>query len=297
MWLTNTAIPRHSEVLREKRDAVTDTLFADVSEYQVPVDDSYPYQVLSIRVSDGTYQDHNFARNYAWMRAALDSARMTFGIVYTYVRPNWLANANTVRTMIDAGGGLHPRVALMLDVESGGNPPGDGSSWINQLYWNLVNYAGNPARIIGYANLYDFFNMWRVRPAGLRVIGAGFGSNPNLPGQVAHQYTDGQGYSPNLPQGCPPFGRCDMNSADGLTPQQFAAACGITTIGEWLMALTDDEQAELLTKVREIWDQLRGPNGAGWPQLGQNSQGQNLTPVDALAAIKNDVERFRPPMS
>jgi hypothetical protein len=85
-----------------------------------------------------------------------------------------------------------------------------------------------------------------------------------------------------------------MNSADGLAPQQFAAACGITTNGELLMALTDDEQAELLTKVREIWDQLLGPNGAGGPQLGQNSQGQELTPVDAIAAIKNDVESLRP---
>jgi hypothetical protein len=273
---------------------VTDTLFADVSEYQVPVNDSYPYQVLSIRVCDGTYQDHNFAANYAWMRAALDEGRMAFGIVYTYVRPNWSANAGTVRSMIDAAGGLDPRVALMLDVESGGNPPGDGSSWINQVYWNLADYAGSPARIIGYANAYDFSNMWRVRPDGLRVIAAGYGSNPNLPGQVAHQYTDGGGYSPNLPQGCPPFGRCDMNSADGLTPQQFAAACGIATSGGLLMALTDDEQAELLAKVRDIWDQLRGPNGAGWPQLGQDSAGQSLTPVDALAAIKTAVENQQP---
>ena len=130
--------------------------------------------------------------------------------------------------------------------------------------------------------------MWRVRPAGLRVIGAGFGSNPNLPGQVAHQYTDGTGYSPNLPQGAPPFGNCDMNSA---------AACGITTNGRWLMARTDDEQAELSSKVRDTWDQLRGPNGAGWPQLGQNSQGQDLTPVDAIAAIKQDMERLLPPTS
>jgi hypothetical protein len=55
-----------------------------------------------------------------------------------------------------------------------------------------------------------------------------------------------------------------------------------------------DEQAELLSKVRDIWDQLRGPNGDGWPQLGQNNQGQDLTPVDAIAAIKNDVERLLP---
>ena len=269
---------------------MTDTLFADVSEFQVPVDDSYPYEVLSIRVCDGTYQDHNFAANYAWMRTALDSARLTFGIVYTYVRPNWQANADTVRETIDAAGGLHPRVALMLDVESGGNPPGDGSGWINALYWNLADYAGSATRIIGYANALDFYNMWRSRPAGLRVIGAAYGSDPDLPGQVAHQYTDGRGYSPNLPQGCPPFGYCDMNSADGLTPQELAAQCGITTNEGWLMALTDDEQAELLSKVRDIWDQLLGPNGAGWPQLGQSSNGQDLTPIDAIAAIKQDVQ-------
>jgi hypothetical protein len=225
---------------------MTDTVFADVSEFQVPVDDSYPYQVLSIRVCDGTYRDHNFAANYAWMRRALDSGRMTFGIVYTHVRRNWLANANTVRSTIDAGGGLHPRVALMLDVESGGNPPGDGSGWINSLYWNLANHALSPTRIIGYANAYDFSTMWRTRPDGLRVIAAGYGSDPNLPRQVAHQYTDGTGHSPHLPQGCPPFGSCDMNSADGLTPEEFAAACGIATSGGWLMALTDDEQAEFV---------------------------------------------------
>lgn len=272
---------------------MTDTLFADVSEYQVPVNDLYPYQVLSIRVCDGTYRDHNFAVNYAWMRDALDTGRMALGIVYTYVRPNWLDNAITVRSMIDAAGGLHPRVALMLDVESGGNPPGDGSSWINALYWELADYADSSARIIGYANAFDFYNMWRTRPEGLHVIGAGYGSNPFLPGQVAHQYTDGAGFSPNLPQGCPPFGNCDMNSANGLTAQELAAACGITTNEGWLMALTDDEQAELLFKVRDIWDQLRGPDGAGWPQLGQNSEGEDLSLVDAIAAIKQDVESLQ----
>lgn len=47
---------------------------------------------------------------------------------------------------------------------------------------------------------------------------------------MAHQYTDGQGYGGGLPEGVPPFGRCDMNSADGLTPQQFAQACGIEPV-------------------------------------------------------------------
>lgn len=46
----------------------------------------------------------------------------------------------------------------------------------------------------------------------------------------------------------------------------------------FLMALSDAEQRELLTKTRQIHDQL-GP----WEQLGQNEKGQNLTLVDAVA--------------
>lgn len=209
--------------------SVINTLFADVSEFQPVVDDSYPYPVLSIRVSDGTYVDHNFAANYAWMRAALSSGKLVFGIVYTYVRPNWQDNANTVRSVIDANGGLHPRVTLMLDVESGGNPPGDGSDWINALFWNLADYIGNRARIIGYGNTFDLDSMWQTKPYGLRIIVAAYGSNPDYPGKVAHQYTDGQGYGGGLPEGAPPFGNCDMDSADGLDPNQFAVACGIPT--------------------------------------------------------------------
>ncbi|WOR07358.1 hypothetical protein QDR78_18795 [Mycobacterium marinum] len=206
-----------------------DTLFADVSEWQVPVDDSYPYPVLSIRVSDGSYQDRNFARNYTWMRAALNSGKLTFGIVYTYVRPQtWQSNAATVKQMIDAAGGLHPRVALMLDIESGGNPPGDQSGGINALYSALADYTGDPARIIGYGNVSDLNGMWRTKPPGIRLIVAGYGRLPTYPGMVAHQYTDGQGYGGGLPEGCPPFGNCDMNAANGLTPAEFAAACGIS---------------------------------------------------------------------
>ncbi|ATG86438.1 endolysin [Mycobacterium phage Finemlucis] len=38
--------------------------------------------------------------------------------------------------------------------------------------------------------------------------------------------------------------------------------------------------------IREIWEQLRGPQGKGWPQLGKNAKGENLTLVDAIAEIK-----------
>nr|WP_318276353.1 NlpC/P60 family protein [Mycobacterium eburneum] len=277
---------------RYGRKAVTDTLFADVSEFQVPVDDSYPYPVLSIRVCDGTYVDHNFAQNYAWMRAALDSGRLTFGIVYTYVRPGtWQSNAQTVIDTINANGGLHPRVALMLDVERGGNPAGDQSAAINALYDALAQYAGSAARIIGYANAPDETSMWQTRPAGLRIIGAGYPTDPHLPGEVAHQYTDGTGYGSPLPQGCPPFGNCDMNSADGLSPDQFAAACGIDTGGTVVPQQPNPpaipKPADEPTQESEVWDQLL----IRWDMLGGH------TIVEALAVIgqKLGIDGFAPP--
>lgn len=60
--------------------------------------------------------------------------------------------------------------------------------------------------------------------------------------------------------------------------------------GLFLMALNDAQQDLLAQQVQEIWDQLLGINGGGWPQLGQNAQGANLYPVDAIAAIKAKVE-------
>ncbi|MGV3282696.1 peptidoglycan recognition protein family protein [Corynebacterium sp. 11254D000AR] len=45
--------------------------------------------------------------------------------------------------------------------------------------------------------------------------------------------------------------------------------------------------------LQEVWRQLRGPDGKGWPQLGQNSKGQNLTLVDSVAALRNDVAELR----
>lgn len=37
--------------------------------------------------------------------------------------------------------------------------------------------------------------------------------------------------------------------------------------------------------LKDIWDQLRGPEGKGWPQLGKDEHGNNLTPIDALAKL------------
>lgn len=55
--------------------------------------------------------------------------------------------------------------------------------------------------------------------------------------------------------------------------------------------LTPAEQRELLAKTRDIWDQVRGVDGKGWPQL------NNRTLVDALAevALHQNIPGYMPP--
>lgn len=284
-WLASAAFPTEGP-------PPVDSLFADVSYFQTPVDDSYPHGIFSFRSNDGTFRDPNFEHNYQWACRAADSGKIACFVVYLYWRPNWSDTVATHMDMVLAQGGPHPRMISMIDLESGGNPGGDQSVAINRSYHALAGWLRSKMRVIGYANTSDFNTMWPTRPTGLRVIGAGYGRNPNLPGQIAHQYTDGRGYGGGLPEGAPPFGNCDMNAANGLTPQQFAAACGVAT-EDFMPALNDDEQRELLGKTREIWDQLRGPDGQGWPQLGQDAQGHNRTPVDTLGAIAAIVEEER----
>ncbi len=55
--------------------------------------------------------------------------------------------------------------------------------------------------------------------------------------------------------------------------------------GDCFWGLTDNEGRELLDLTRDIWTQLFGPHGRGWPQLGRNPNGENRTVVDALAAL------------
>jgi hypothetical protein len=74
----------------------------------------------------------------------------------------------------------------------------------------------------------DLNGLWPNKPPGIRLVVAAYGHSPPYPGKVAHQYTDGSGFGGGLPEGAPPFGRCDMNSADGLTAEEFGCACGIS---------------------------------------------------------------------
>ncbi|AYQ98517.1 lysin A [Mycobacterium phage Reptar3000] len=232
-----------------------DTLYADVSEWQRPVDDSYPYRVLCIRSNDGTYRDKNWSINYQWCKRAVDDGRLAFFIVYFVWRPNWRDAVATLKSQV---GEPHPKMAVMIDCESwGGQISGNQSAGLNAAFDEIAAWLGDRRRVIGYGNRGDLDRLWPQKPDGMRIVLAAYGSNPDYPGKIAHQYTDGQGYGGGLPEGASPFGNCDMNSADGYTATQFAAALGIeATTGEdgLLSALTPDEQREALFLLRILAD-------------------------------------------
>lgn len=213
---------------------VTDTLFADISYYNPPVNDAYTdagYAVLSIRSNDGTFQDPNFAANYQWCVNAVATGALKFFIVYYYWRTGE-TGLTTHMQMVNSQGGPHPRMITMIDLESGGNPDSDQSAALNDEYKQLVAWlGGNDARVIGYGNQGDLRTMWQFPGSQVEVILAGYGANPTSPNpsliKLAHQYTDGQDFGDDLPTGAPPFGDCDMNSADGLSVGEFASAVGL----------------------------------------------------------------------
>lgn len=196
---------------------MTDTLFADVSEFNPQVTDVYPYQFFSFRSNDGTYRDHHFTLNLAWAKHAADTGRLAGFLVYFVWEPNWQDTVATFKAMV---GTPHPKMAVMLDVESwSGKIRGNQSAGINAAREALIAWLhGNRRRVIGYANAGDFAALWPSR-GDARVVLANYSANPAFPGKIAHQFSSSYAV--------PPFGKCDINSADGLSPTQFAAALGI----------------------------------------------------------------------
>jgi hypothetical protein len=258
-----------------------DTVYADVSEFQAKVTNAYTdagYQWLCIRSNDGTHRDANFPANYAWCKAAVDAGLITGFMVYYYWRPNSTGIA-THMAMVNEQGGPHPSMVSMIDLESGGNPGGDQTSIVNSEYSQLQSWLGDPRRVVVYGNSGDLRSMYPGKAASVPVIVAGYGSNPSYPGKVAHQYTDGNGYGGGLPEGAPPFGNCDMNSADGFSPSQLAAFFGLPT--------TNTDTGDIsMADAQSIQNALNG-QGDGthidpWRKV------ELLQPYTGVGQVKND---------
>lgn len=245
------------------------------------------FSFVFAKVSEGDY--FSDATWLAYRDAARAAGLLVLG--YHYVIAGADPDAQAARFAGNGGGAV-----AMLDFE-------DNSGDIGE-FWAVV--AGfNRA---GIAVVRSYVPQWYWGRIGSPDLS-------RVPGLIASSYVPGWGYAASIypgddAAGWAPYGGAapdilqftdkalvaghwvDANAFRGSRSELAALLTGQQ--GGWLMALTDAQQNDLYQKVSDIWDQLRGPGGNGWPQLGQNAAGANLTPVDALAQIKTDIEGKQP---
>jgi hypothetical protein len=185
---------------------MTDTLWSDISSWQKPVNNSYPYHFICIRSNDGSFLDPNFNANIAWCRGAVKAGKLWGFMVYYFSRPG----INGAQLLMNRVGKPDHDMAVMIDVEgANGQVRGDQSNAVNSQYSALVKWIGRPGSVVGYGNTGDLNGLWPRKPHGIRFVIAAYGSNPGYPGKFAHQFMDNKN--------TPPFGPSDFNSADGMS--------------------------------------------------------------------------------
>lgn len=262
----------------------------DISAFQAGIDvrrlAAEGFSWIEAKVSEGDYYtDHTWPT----VRDAATQAGIPI-IGYHYANAS-CAPAAQVQTWLGNGG---PNVC-MLDFE-------DHSGTISD-YWTLVN-AFNAA---GVTVALSYIPQWYWEQIGSPDLS-------QVPGLIASNYLGGTGFASDLyaaaggdsGHGWAPYGGAspvmwqftdrasvagmsvDADAFKGSQSDLVALLTGRPQGG--LMALTDDQQNQLLAAVLDIQAQLRGPSLNGWPQLGKNAAGQDLTVVDALASIKGTVE-------
>jgi peptidoglycan hydrolase-like protein with peptidoglycan-binding domain len=196
---------------------MTDTQWADISEWQAPVNDSYPFNFICIRSNDGNHVDKNIAANLSWCKSRRSSGKLWGFIVYYFYRPG----VDGAKILMNQVGTPDPRMTAMIDVEgASGQVSGNQSSAINAQFNELASWLGDPRRVVGYGNTSDLGSLWPTKPSGIRLVIAAYGSNPSYPGKFAHQYTE--------TGTCVPFGTCDLNSADGMSQQDLENMFGFS---------------------------------------------------------------------
>lgn len=234
-----------------KNEEQTGVYYADVSQYQVHVDDSYPHQILCLRSNSGDKLDEKFTENY---RRALDLVRrgkLKAIIVYYFFRPGQ-ANCDLWKASVTVDGKIPESVVCMVDVEGApdkhGNRTitGNHSAEINDEVQRVRGWLGDAKRVIGYHNRKADPDLWITKPAGgIRMVVPWYNNNPGqspeYEGLIAHQYTD---KGP-----CKPFGTCDMNFAN-LRMSQFLEQIGLTHMVQKLDAAEEAKWGQILKELK-----------------------------------------------
>lgn len=258
------------------------TYWADTSQYQgKPIDDSYPHRVFCFRTNSGDAVDTLAAENARRALDMLKRGRLDIVLPYYFFWPGQ-ANCDLHRDLLVAAGlWWHPRTATMVDVE--GAPKdgvkrvrGDQSVEVNDEVERLRGWYGEPKRVIGYLNGVADPELWRTRPAGLRLVTPNYAGGAGTPGQLvgpvpqfirsemfAHQFTQwGR---------CAPWsGDVDLNHTD-LSIEQLLDLLGMR--GENMTDVVRQGAGQLQAFAKKIRQIVRPENvnsstrspEAAWP--------------------------------
>jgi Putative peptidoglycan binding domain len=196
---------------------MANVIWSDISEFQVPVTDQYPYNFLCIRSNDGNHIDKKIQQNLSWCKSRRASGKLFGFMVYYFYRPG----VNGATNLMSQVGAPDPRMTVMIDVEgAGGQVSGNQSGAINAQFNQLAGWLKDARRVVGYGNVSDLNSLWPQKPGGIRLVVAAYGSNPSYPGKFAHQYADNAN--------TPPFGPSDINSADNMSQQDLEKMFGFS---------------------------------------------------------------------
>ncbi|MEU6587400.1 GH25 family lysozyme [Nocardia sp. NPDC046763] len=246
----------------------------DISNWQagisIPEIAAAGFSWVEAKVSEGDY-----LQDPTWPEFLASAREIGLPIIgYHYAMAD-CAPAAQVRTWLANNGGAN----AMIDFEGGGGDIGD--------FWALVQAFDDA----GVNVALSYLPQWYWEQIGSPDLS-------QVPGLVASAYPGGSGYASDIyaaaggdsGQGWTPYGHAqpliwqfsDQASVAGMSLDANAFRGDIDSL---TALIGDDMTPQQAQQLQDIWDQLRGPNGQGWPQLGHNGKGQNLTPVDALAGL------------
>src|SRR5882757_6806201 len=104
--------------------ATGQTFYADISQFQVVVDGTYPYPVLGFRADNGSRTDSNAAANWRYCEAHPTHIRVA--IPYVVFKPGQSA-AIMARLKNLFGNDCPPNIVPEIDMESGSGFAGPGN--------------------------------------------------------------------------------------------------------------------------------------------------------------------------
>lgn len=310
VWPGQTPAPREEERMG--------TIFGvDVSEHQDGMSlvqaKNEGIDFCIVRTTDGTYRDRCY-------RSHVDDARQAGMVLAAYHYLRNPSEGTSIRQQVDASldvmGGDH-RLPMWLDCETDAGLHPDHIRECKRLF----EEAG--IRVVG---VYSYIPWWEGRVVGGEpdthefgaVWLAAYGQNPTGPPRAIYPGDQADKWNYPLGNQLPAIwqygsaglvaGReVDINAFRGSVEQlQALFYSGTVPQGGNTMSLFGHEQVAALNDAKiaaqeanqkldhliSLMEYVAGQLGP-WPQLGQNSKGENLTLVDGVAAARRDIANIQ----